>query len=317
MEFPDQGQVKKVRQFYLIEQIGKGSFGTVFRSKVEESAEEFAVKQIPRAKAQRDQAYLKALEEEIITLKYIKHPNIVRFVQLLITSNNYYLVTELCNQGSLKDYLNARPRAEQTETEALTLMVQIRDGFEELRAHKVTHNDFKAENVFLHNDVIKIGDFGSAVYKKGRQGLISGSPYIQAPELLYWDQFSGRKDVTDLWSIGCVFYYILFRAHPYPIDSLMSMNRALTDDEFKLDFPHKISSQLADLLTRLLQRNPDERIGWTDFFRHPAFEGVTSPVEFVRKPKVKEDKINTSKAIKSAISMREDKEDSFGFIHVD
>lgn len=97
-----------------------------------------------------------------------------------------------------------------SEDETLYYMRQVRDGFKELREHKIIHRDFKMSNLLLHNNIVKIGDFGMA--KKGYEIASTqvGSPLTSAPEVLVCDpddfENSYYNSKSDLWSIGCVLY---------------------------------------------------------------------------------------------------------------
>lgn len=270
--------LKKVNEYYLTKAIGKGSFGTVYLATTEKSDKKYAVKQISKSLIEENLLQIESLKDEVFILKSLKHENIVTFVDCLITTNNYYLITELCNQGSLKTYLaKTYPSKFIPENEAKKIMIQIRDGFRLMRAKKLIHNDFKIENVFVNQSVIKIGDFGTAVYKNVREGKTVGSLSIMAPELMFEDMFNGTTDRTDLWSIGCVFYYILYQNHPFPIDNEMVLRKSLRCDDFTIAFPGHVSEELKDLIKRLLNRNPNCRISWNDFFDHPVWQDVVNP----------------------------------------
>ncbi len=77
---------------------------------------------------------------------------------MLRTSNNYYLVYEFCNGGTLAEYIKSKKRL--TEEEAIKVFAQIRSAFETLNAENILHRDLKPTNILFHNGVIKVADFG-------------------------------------------------------------------------------------------------------------------------------------------------------------
>lgn len=75
------------------------------------------------------------------------------------------MVIDYCNNKDFDNWMKTQNKSFLTEEEALPYMRQVRDGFKELRKHQVIHRDFKISNLLMHNNIVKIGDFGMA--KKG------------------------------------------------------------------------------------------------------------------------------------------------------
>ena len=86
---------------------------------------------------------------EIAILSKISHKNIIRFVQILRTTNNYYLVYEFCNGGTLGDYIKYKKHL--SEDEAIKIFEQLRSAFEILYREKILHRDLKPNNILFHN----------------------------------------------------------------------------------------------------------------------------------------------------------------------
>jgi serine/threonine protein kinase len=297
--------IKFVGKYMLYHFIGSGSFADVYFARLPDNPQEFAVKQIPRQLISLSEDYFAALKYEVLHLKSIKHPNIVRFVETLVTKSNVYIVTEYCNGGNLLQHILRQGPSGLSEADALPIMRGIRDGFEELCRQGIIHNDFKLENVFLHNGVAKIGDFGVSASMHKEAGMLAGSRHIRAPELMFTDQFLLQKGKTDLWSIGCVFYYLLFGSHPVPLATERELFVALTGADFSVAFKKEVSAEMKDMIVRLLQRYPEKRICWVDFFAHPIFQAGQELQELQHLPGSK----STSKEI---FLVDSDTEDSKG-----
>ncbi len=142
----------------------------------------------------------------------INHPNVMHLYEYMETQNNYYLVLQYCNNGDLENYL--KKYGNLSESEAVYFLMQIMNGFRELHIHQIMHRDVKLANMFLKEDTIVIGDFGFA--KQGVEATKTrlGTPITMAPELLMSKETS-YTNKADLWSIGVVFYQLLFGKNPF------------------------------------------------------------------------------------------------------
>ena len=79
---------------------------------------------------------------------------------MLRTANNYYMVYEYCNGGTLAEHIKSKGRL--TENETIKIFVQLRDAFEALYSENILHRDLKPTNILFHNGVVKLADFGFA-----------------------------------------------------------------------------------------------------------------------------------------------------------
>ena len=171
----------KVNNYILEKCIGKGSFGEVYLSNKEGSTEKYAIKRLGR-EIEKSPMW-NYFKNEIIVLKNLHHKNIIKFIEIMKTSNHFYLVTEYCNGGDLCEILkeykskNDKPLSEEIVQH---LMSQIIDAFKYIHGKKVIHRDIKPANILLNYEnekdkknlnlmkaTIKIIDFGLAcrIYK--------------------------------------------------------------------------------------------------------------------------------------------------------
>ena len=182
------------KYFYdLNEVIGCGAYGKVYKGHylpncATDSTKdlELAIKEIPilSNKGEADQ-FKKTVFAEIDMMKILNHKNIVRFVDVKRTDNFFYIITEYCNQGSLASYLK---KYTLSEKEIIFFIKQIIEGFKYLYSKKIMHRDVKPENILLHNNVIKLADFGFAKNIKEsstpEEHTIVGTVYYMSPEIL-------------------------------------------------------------------------------------------------------------------------------------
>jgi serine/threonine protein kinase len=147
------------------------------------------------------------------------------------------------------------------------------NGFVELRRHQILHRDLKLANIYINKGSLVIGDFGFA--KVGKEIVTSklGTPMTMAPEVLFPNPGSVRyNSKADLWSIGVIYYQLLFGDWPFWGNNQEELKQnILANSDKKIAFPRPISNESKDLLQRLLTFYPKSRIDWKDFFSHPIF----------------------------------------------
>lgn len=273
MERPKQNKShKRIGQYVLVEKLGQGQFGSVFLAISNDTKHKYAIKCQDKKFISENDMYKKLLNTEIGIMNKIKHPNIVHLYELLESTNNYYMVIDYCNNADFEQYMRSRKLKFLEEAEAIFFLKQIMNGFKELRKHKVIHRDFKLANIMVHDDTLKIGDFGLA--KKGYEiaMTIVGSYLTMAPELLSSDGKNTYSAKCDLWSIGFVLYQMLFGDVPFFGLTPTEILQDIVEKCNKLRYPKPVSTETRDLLARLLQKDPEKRIDWPDFFAHPVFE---------------------------------------------
>ena len=182
--------------------LGKGNFGEVHLTRIEGDNKLYATKIYDRAKIENTSDAFKYLTDEINILNTLKHPNIVKFIQVKKTKNHYYIVMEYCNGGELEKALEkyqikyGKPFSEEI---VQYLMRQIISAFKYMHGNNVMHRDIKLENMLLNfeteNDkknlnmmkaTVKIIDFGFAC-RIGKDELTYttiGNPMNMSPIML-------------------------------------------------------------------------------------------------------------------------------------
>jgi len=255
--------------YNILKFIGKGQFGSVYKASKNGSTEEFAIKAVDKKNLNHPKL-IELFQTEITIMKKISHPNILKCFESFEDQNCHYLVLQYCNGGDLNEYLLKHKKL--NETEAIYFLKQIMNGFAELLKHKIMHRDFKPDNVYLHNDKLIIGDFGFAKSGADLTTTLVGTPITTAPEI---QSSSGQEKYTnkiDIWSIGCTVYKMIFGQFPWDPKSKAQL-RLMTDQYHgeALPFPDhtQVSDGMVKLLKRMIQKDPDQRIGWSELFNYP------------------------------------------------
>ena len=197
-----------MKDYDLLEQIGKGSFAEVFRAK-KKDGKVYAVKKILKRNAEIEK-YIKA-EIEIVNQK-LKHKNIIHIFEY-ITNRHIFICMEYCNLGDLNDYL---VKTTPDLCHRLSFMVDMACGVNYLHSENIVHRDLKPENVLLTDNtgkiVCKISDFGISVIKMSRYDRFSsyvGSPAYMAPEVTGDKEYSHE---IDIFALGLLFFAVFKHA---------------------------------------------------------------------------------------------------------
>ena len=263
----------KIGPYTTQKELGKGNFGRVYLARKEGTTELFAIKEIPIEMIRNNQKLLELLQTEIHIMKSINHPNILHLFEYLQTKKNYYLVINYCNGGDLEHLVKVHQRL--PEWQAVYFLKQILNGFAELHKHHIMHRDFKLANIFLHNGMLVIGDFGLA--KSGAQLTCSnvGTPVVMAPEVLLGESQTMYSNKADLWSIGVCFFQMLFGRLPWDIQShgqLLSKVRNESGANLTIPNSPPTSQECKMLLRAMLEPDQRRRINWDDLYNHPIFQ---------------------------------------------
>lgn len=103
------------------------------------------------------QEIVELTKKEINILKQLNHPNIIKFIDAIRSENYLYLVMEFCKDGNLDGLIS---KNNLSENEILYYFRFIIDAFRYLLSKNILHRDVKPENILLHNNVVKLADFG-------------------------------------------------------------------------------------------------------------------------------------------------------------
>ena len=286
---------KKIGDLTLEKYLGAGAYGEVYLSTKTGRKEYFATKKISRKIADSDQLK-KYIENEMIILHSLKHPNIIRLEEIKKTSDYYYIVMECANggdlSGCLKKYKLSHNGRAFSEEIVQHLMRQIIDGLKYIHKNKVIHRDLKSDNIMvtfdnendknnlnLLNAKVKIIDFGLAI-KVSATNLAktyAGSPLNMAPDILKKkisscaasriNQFETYDEKVDIWSIGTVCYELLIGEPIFNAESFDELVRKVEGGNYVL--PTNLSKEVVSFLNAMIQYKSEYRLSAEELANHP------------------------------------------------
>ena len=252
---------------YIVDKkrIGKGSFSTIYKGYHKFNKRNYAIKEVSVDNIKNIKDNIK---REFNLMKKLNHPNIVKLHNVILDNkyDNIYLVLDYYKNGDLSKFLDKRPLK---ELYSQKYMIQLKDGLEYLYNNNIIHRDLKPQNILLNECYdLKIADFGFARYFDNDNLIqtLCGSPMYMAPEISRKKKYDTK---SDLWSVGIILYEMLTGVPPFKAKNLIDLLKKI--DKMKtIVIPKKfvVSQPCLDLLNRLLQKEPDKRITWDDFFQH-------------------------------------------------
>lgn len=257
--------------------LGKGGFAKVYEVTNKETKEKCAAKIINKKLSRKD---TKQLLVEIRLHKSLKHDNIVKFISFFEIENYYVIILKLCAYGNMANLIKVRKRL--TEMEARYYLTQLISGVKYINENKIIHRDLKLSNIFLTDELkLKIGDFGLATrlnYEGERPKIITGTHNYIAPEILYGGD-DGYSYEVDIWSIGVILYIWVIGKAPFEAPDSKNVYRKIRDCNYYFPERVEISNEVKDLICKMLQKNPDDRISLNGILEHDFFTKNITPTE--------------------------------------
>ncbi|WP_329276118.1 serine/threonine-protein kinase [Streptomyces sp. NBC_00691] len=252
-------------RFELVERLGGGGMGTVWRARDLVLHRDVAVKEVrppDPALAEHDVEGARTLRERVLrearALARIDHPNVVTIHHIVDAGEGTYpwLVMELVTGGSLQDRLDRGPM---TAVEAAVLGRELLSALRAAHERDIEHRDVKPANVLLRPDGRPVlTDFGIAAIRESTvltaSGSIIGSPDYMAPERIRGG--GGSSPAADLWSLGMVLYVAVEGHHPLRRENTLATLAAVLSDDVP---PPRHAGALTGVLTGLLVREPSDR----------------------------------------------------------
>ena len=243
-------------RYQILETVGSGQYGQVYRGRCLKTQEIVAIKELSLRTVSTHRFI-----RELRALSRSRHPNLVNLVGVEYFPEGRYLILEYCDRGTLRDCIN--DECFDSIQLKLQLIQDVLRGLSYLHEHGICHCDLKPENILLAQGAervqAKIADLGSALRRDiliNEKNLESnanpGSPAYMAPERFYGDY----SPQTDLYSVGVMLYELLLNERPY-IGKVQELTRGHLSES--IEIPDSIPFFLKSILDTALQKLPRYR----------------------------------------------------------
>ena len=271
----------RIGHYYLYRTIGRGEFSKVKRAVHIPTNSKVAIKVIEKKEIERKRMQ-SAVDREIKITTSLFHPHIVKWYEVISTSNYLFFVMEYPSSQDLFEYILSNGRL--TENESLKIFQQIICALDYCHYNGVIHRDLKPENILLDNDKnIRIADFGLSNTMKDGYFLKTdcGSYNYAAPEILSEKLYNGTE--IDIWSSGIILYVLLCAKLPFDAPNLPNLMKKIKSGIFEI--PTYLSEGPAKLICRMLTVNPLERITIDEIKENEWFNKIKLPKYLQKTPK--------------------------------
>ena len=252
----------RLGQYTVLDEIGRGGMGQVFKAEHAFMGRVVAVKVLPGSKATPESEA--AFCREMRILGRLDHENLVRAFDAGYDAMVYYLVTEFVPGHDLKRHI--RLHGQLDEASAASVFGQVARGLAYAHEQGVVHRDVKPGNILVLEDgrvkVLDMGLAGSTLEKEAmRLGRVVGTMDYIAPEQIRQPDAVGPA--ADIYALGCTLYFALTGQVPFPGGSRKEkMQRHLTEPPAPITSlaPH-VSAQMCRVVESMMQKSPADRIG--------------------------------------------------------
>ena len=208
-------------RYEILEKIGSGGMAVVYKARCHRLNRLVAVK-ILRPDFAQDESLRRRFHAESQAVAMLSHPNIVSVYDVGTTGNVDYIVMELIEGITLKQYITRKGVL--SWKEALHFSTQIAKGLSHAHSRGIIHRDIKPHNIMILRDgSVKVADFGIACLLSTQNTLTQqalGSVHYISPEQAQGDHVDAR---TDIYSLGVVMYEMLTGRLPFEGESAVSI----------------------------------------------------------------------------------------------
>jgi len=254
--------------FQIINEIGRGGMGIVYRANQLNLDREVAVKVLADDLA-NDEEFVENFFKEARAAASLNHQNIVQVYDAGMTTEGiYYFVMELIDGDTIESRLDKEVRLEPDEAVYLALKVSQALDYA-WKAKQLTHGDIKPDNIIMNRDgSVKLADLGLAkcVHEEFSASGLMATPLYAPPEVIK-SEYELIGCHSDMYSLGVTLFQMLAGTPPFPNDSTDAiLQKHLTETPPSLlSYNPRLSESLVDLVNKLLEKNPEDRpVSWRE-----------------------------------------------------
>jgi serine/threonine-protein kinase len=238
-------------RYQIIEELGKGGMGKVYRALDTKLGEEVALKLI-KPEIASDRKTLERFSQELRIARKIVHKNVGRTYELMEDGQAHFITMEFISGQDLRGLIRQSGRL--APGTAVSITKQVCEGLSEARRLGVVHRDLKPGNIMIDREgQARIMDFGIARSLKGKgitgEGVVIGTPEYMSPEQVEGKEADQRSDIH---SLGIILYEMITGRAPFEGDTPFSV--AYKHRHEAPEEPRKFNPQLPDALNRVILR---------------------------------------------------------------
>ena len=245
-------------RYEIISRIGSGGMADVYKAKDHKLNRMVAVK-VLKPEFREDKTFIRKFRTEAQAAAGLSHPNIVNVYDVGEDRGVYYIVMELVEGITLKDYIDRKGKL--SVKEATSIAIQVSLGLEAAHNRNIVHRDVKPQNIIISTDgKVKLSDFGIAKATSSNtiSSNVMGSVHYSSPEQVR----GGYSDYkSDIYSLGITMYEMVTGRVPFDGDTTVAI--AIKHLQEEIESPSKYTPNLPFALEQIIlkctQKSPDRR----------------------------------------------------------
>ncbi|XP_075349400.1 serine/threonine-protein kinase Nek11 isoform X3 [Mycteria americana] len=270
------------RRYTIQRKLGNGSFGSVYLvsdRKTKQGEELKVLKEISVGDLKPNETVEANLEAQL--LSKLDHPAIVKFYASFVERDSFCIITEYCEGGDLDFKIQEYKESGKifTQRQIIDWFIQLLLGVNYMHDRRILHRDLKAKNIFLKNNLLKIGDFGVSRLLMGSCDLattFTGTPYYMSPEAL---KHQGYNTKSDIWSLGCILYEMCCMNHAFTGHNFLSVVLKIVEGDTP-SLPDRYPSKLNAVLCSMLSKNPSLRPAAAEILKIPYIDEQLKNIQY-------------------------------------
>ncbi|XP_035405564.1 serine/threonine-protein kinase Nek11 isoform X2 [Cygnus atratus] len=270
------------RRYTIERKLGNGSFGSVYLvsdKKAKQGDKLKVLKEISVGNLNPNETVEANLEAQL--LSKLDHPSIVKFYASFVERDSFCIITEYCEGGDLDFKIQEYKQSGKvfTQRQIIDWFIQLLLGVNYMHERRILHRDLKAKNIFLKNNLLKIGDFGVSCLLMGSCDLattFTGTPYYMSPEAL---KHQGYNTKSDIWSLGCILYEMCCMDHAFSGHNFLSVVLKIVEGDTP-SLPDRYPSKLNAVLSSMLNKNPLTRPAAAEILKIPYVDEQLKNIQY-------------------------------------
>ena len=253
-------------EFDLIELVGQGNYGRVYKAIHKKTGKIYSAKIAYIEKANE----IESFKKEINILSQCNNQYIVHYYGSYIKGHQIWIILEFCDGGSLYELIKILPR-NLNEEEIASLIYMILKGLLFLHENKKIHRDVKSENILLtHEGIAKLADFGVStqlMHSFSKKITKIGTPFYMSPEVIMQNKYDYK---CDIWSLGITSIEMAEGEPPFSkVKGYWVLKKIITHPPKGLKNKEKWSKEFNDFIEKCLIYEPEKRPSAKELLDHP------------------------------------------------